>query len=47
MYFNKYFIQIKLKDNYSIILSYFDADSDEVFKLSVSVKPRTFKSILC
>ena len=33
MYFSMSFIQIKVKDNYIIILSYLDADLEEVFKL--------------
>ena len=40
MYFSMSFIQMKVKDNYIIILSYLDADFEEVFKLLVETSAK-------
>ena len=40
MYFSMSFLQIKVKDNYNIILSYLDTDLEEVFKLLVETSAK-------
>ena len=40
MYFSMSFIQIKVKDNYIIILSYLDAYLEEVFKILVETSAK-------